>query len=69
VYRLGALARHLLAGERPTADSDSEADSGGHALPRELRSVLDRALAVDPDERYDSALAFDDEFRWAALDR
>jgi outer membrane protein assembly factor BamB len=69
VYRLGALARHLLAGELPTADSDSEAESSGHALPSELRSVLDRALAADQEEGYDSALAFDDEFRWAALDR
>jgi len=69
VYRLGALARHLLAGDLPTAESDSEADSSNRALPSELRSVLDRALAGDPEERYDSALAFDDEFRWAALDR
>ncbi|WP_168216005.1 outer membrane protein assembly factor BamB family protein [Halorussus marinus] len=52
VYQLGALADRLLADDR-----------GG-----ELAGVASRALAADPAERYDSALAFADALRWAALE-
>ncbi|WP_276299243.1 PQQ-binding-like beta-propeller repeat protein [Halorussus lipolyticus] len=67
VYRVGALAHHLLTGE-VSGPGSGEADSTTD-LPRDLEAVLSRALADDPADRYDSALAFDDEFRWAALDR
>jgi outer membrane protein assembly factor BamB len=69
VYRLGALARHLLIGEVLDSDPGSEANPTTSSLSSELNAVLNRALAADPEDRYDSALAFDDEFRWAALDR
>ncbi|WP_135824768.1 outer membrane protein assembly factor BamB family protein [Halorussus ruber] len=84
VYRVGALAAHLLTGEVPGPSSEAEVESGPKSelgsssesgspatagLPDELAAVLTRALADDPEARHDSALAFDDEFRWAALDR
>ncbi|WP_137284358.1 outer membrane protein assembly factor BamB family protein [Halorussus salinisoli] len=68
VYRVGALAYHLLAGAVPSPDP-TPASSRNRVLSEELDDVLTRALAADPGDRYDSALAFDDEFRWAALDR
>lgn len=49
--RLAEMARDLLADEREVA---------------ELSDVLSRALADDPDDRYDSALKFADALRWAA---
>ncbi|EFW93624.1 cell surface protein/ lipoprotein [Haladaptatus paucihalophilus DX253] len=53
VRRLGGLVRSLLS------DEPSEP----------LRDVLERAAASDPDERYESALAFADMLRWAARNR
>lgn len=67
VYRAGALAHHLLTGAVPRAESGLARDAPG--LPDELADVLERALAADPADRYESALAFDDAFRWGALDR
>jgi serine/threonine-protein kinase len=84
VYRAGALAHHLLTGAVPspspeseidsdsTSEPDASSESGRPATagrPDELDAVLNRALAADPEARHDSTLAFDDEFRWAALDR
>ncbi|NEU55424.1 hypothetical protein [Halorussus sp. MSC15.2] len=68
VYRVGALAYHLLTGAIP-GPNPATASSANPALPAELDPVLDRALVADPADRYETALAFDDEFRWAALDR
>ncbi|WP_132058186.1 outer membrane protein assembly factor BamB family protein [Halorussus amylolyticus] len=68
VYRLGALAHHLLAGALPSAGS-APASVDSSRLDSTVATVLARALAPDPADRYDSALAFDDRFRWAALDR
>ncbi|WP_435176977.1 PQQ-binding-like beta-propeller repeat protein [Halorussus sp. AFM4] len=68
VYRVGALAYHLLAGAVP--EPDPEPASGRNPrLSADLDDVLARALAADPADRHESALAFDDAFRWAALDR
>ncbi|WP_276279875.1 PQQ-binding-like beta-propeller repeat protein [Halorussus caseinilyticus] len=67
-YRVGASAYHLLTGAIPGPDPEP-ASSRNAALPAEVDDVLARALAADPTDRYDSVLAFDDEFRWAAIDR
>ncbi|WP_135853494.1 outer membrane protein assembly factor BamB family protein [Halorussus salinus] len=71
VYRVGALASDLLGGGPPTrtAGEPPLGSTATDSLSGRLGAVLDRALAADPADRYESALAFDDAFRWAALDR
>ncbi|NHN60376.1 MULTISPECIES: PQQ-binding-like beta-propeller repeat protein [Halorussus] len=68
VYRVGALAYHLLAGAVPDPDPEP-ASALNPGLSADLDGVLARALANDPVDRHESALAFDDAFRWAAFDR
>lgn len=68
VYRVASLAHHLLCGEIPDALADG-CSSASADCSDELADVLARALAADPEGRYDSLLEFDDAFRWAALDR
>ncbi|MFC4552452.1 hypothetical protein, partial [Halorussus sp. GCM10023401] len=53
-------------GVSPTGDAVKDPKAG---LPDELVAVLSRALASDPDDRYDSALKFADAVRWATSDR
>ncbi len=64
VFAMGGILKYLLAGEGPYHGRDSAvaaaragdvaylADSGGGPLRRALRRIANRALAVDPDERY-----------------
>ncbi|MFC4550379.1 MULTISPECIES: PQQ-binding-like beta-propeller repeat protein [Halorussus] len=68
IYRVGALAYHLLTGAVPRADPRPPSERNP-ALSTATDDVLTTALAADPADRHGSALAFDDRFRWAALDR
>jgi D-alanyl-D-alanine dipeptidase len=51
VYSLGAVLHHLLAGVPPTR-------AMGGVVPDSIRSVLDRALAPSPAERYQTVADF-----------
>ncbi|WP_158058702.1 outer membrane protein assembly factor BamB family protein [Halorussus halophilus] len=68
VYRLAALGYHLLTGVVPTAEPTLPS-ALNPALPSEVDDVLMTGLAADPEDRHESALKFDDLFRWAALER
>ncbi|WP_458210069.1 outer membrane protein assembly factor BamB family protein [Haladaptatus sp. NG-SE-30] len=62
VYRLGAIAATVIAGdesdETPTTEIDVDRSP-------ELAAVLSKAMADDPDDRYQSVVKFDDMLRWA----
>jgi serine/threonine-protein kinase len=69
VWALGVLAHEVLAGRRPARADGATAESAGlesptvtRALPRELRAVLARALAIEPERRYPSAEALAEDF-------
>lgn len=57
VYSLGALLYLLLAGEAPGASDPGEAIRRRSDVPRPLRSICARALALGPDDRYRSVSA------------
>ena len=74
VFQLGVLTYEALTGTRPFAGESATATMravlGGEvtpattrdrALPDAVDRVLDRALATDPDDRYDGPLAFRSE--------
>jgi outer membrane protein assembly factor BamB len=58
VYRLGATAAAVL---------DVNVVDGDLASATDLEQVLATATATDPDDRYESVVAFDDMLRWATL--
>lgn len=57
VYSLGAVLYLLLAGEAPGACDPGEAIRRRSDVPRPLRSICARALALRPDDRYGSVSA------------
>lgn len=78
VYSLGVLLQQLLSGRAPFDEGDETertrrrvlagdrpepAGRDGRRLPRDLRAVIDRAMRVDPDERYDSVRSLVDDIR------
>ena len=77
-YGLGVVAWELLTGRRPFESESPTAEAAAHVnasipaisehgVPPELDPVFDRALAKDPNARYDSAADFVAALR-AALD-
>lgn len=68
VYRLAAFGYHLLTGVVP-APEPQKPSSLNPALSEKVDEVLLTGLATDPEDRYESALKFDDLFRWATLER
>lgn len=64
VYRLGATAAAVL--DVNVVDGGSSVD-GDLASATDLEQVLATATATDPDDRYESVVAFDDMLRWATL--
>lgn len=71
VYGLGALLYFLLSGQAPFPDGTPRVATAQPAalhgvrpsLPPALVAVCDRAMAVDPADRYPSALALGDDVR------
>ncbi|HEV2902071.1 MAG TPA: serine/threonine-protein kinase [Gaiellaceae bacterium] len=69
-YALGVVAYELLTGERPFASDSATAEAAAHVhapipypsqhgdVPPELDPVLRRALAKDPDQRFESSADF-----------
>ncbi len=69
-YALGVVAYELLTGKRPFASDSATAEAAAHVhapipypsqhgdVPPELDPVLRRALAKDPDERFESSADF-----------
>lgn len=56
VYSLGALLRFLLTGEQakgPNAEIRA-ANPGAESIPKALKAICRKAMAVDPVDRYDS---------------
>ncbi|WP_435155502.1 PQQ-binding-like beta-propeller repeat protein [Haladaptatus sp. DFWS20] len=64
VYRLGAIARFLVT---DSVSSDGGSDETTRMISDELGAVLSKAMADDPDDRYESVVKFDDMLRWAAF--
>lgn len=55
IYQLGALLFDLLSGETPEPDQDIQADARFAALPDDVQVILTQALAVAPEERFQTA--------------
>ena len=68
VYRLAALGYHVLTGEVPGVEPEAPS-ALNPALSGEVDDVLTTGLAADPAARHESALQFDDVFRWSTLER
>ncbi len=54
--RWSVAKRDLIAGAQPISDSPKWL-----AIPSDLRSIILKAIAIAPDERYETAAAFDDD--------
>lgn len=61
VWALGALLGWLLTGRVPDPDRRILLERHCHPRWRDLQAILDRACADDPDQRYESAAALNDE--------
>jgi hypothetical protein len=74
VYRLGAVAHHAVTGDPPIDDSrplPAAVRTGmtippsdrAPSLPEDIDDVLGTALAIDPDDRFDSVFEFQQAIR------
>jgi WD40 repeat protein len=72
VYALGAILYHLLAGKPPFRGSDPQIlldgppppiDAVAPHAPRDLVSIVEKAMARDPEARYPSARELADELK------
>jgi serine/threonine protein kinase len=62
IYSLGIVLCEMATGKRPIQGQLPE------TIPRRLRHVVDRCLASDPEERWQSALDIKAELQWLASD-
>ena len=77
VYSLGVILHEITTGQRPYAlegltiddalrvihNSPRRSAGGANGLGRELNAIIERAMAPDPDDRYESALALGADIR------
>jgi outer membrane protein assembly factor BamB len=57
VYRVGAVAYEILTGEQPTTDGNlSPPSTVNPDLPAEIDSIIMKAMAETPEERYETVL-------------
>lgn len=63
IWSLGALLYWLIVGEPPARDDGSPREDELKACPRpwELRAILRKAMAEDPEQRYDSVQSLVDD--------
>ena len=55
IYSLGATLYHVLSGIRPAEDARDVAPLGTEICSSEVSAILQKAMAPDPEERYQSA--------------
>ena len=55
IYSLGATLYHLLSGQRPPQDASEVEPLGENICSAEISDILCKAMALDPDMRYQSA--------------
>jgi eukaryotic-like serine/threonine-protein kinase len=61
IYSLGAILFMLLTNEQPREDDAASAVLSRRDVPRPVRAVCARALAIDPAARYDTVKALSDD--------
>jgi serine/threonine-protein kinase len=55
IFQLGAMLYELLLGDLPAPDPDFTDESEPAALPDDVQAILAKALAAEPDERFQTA--------------
>jgi len=63
ILAFGVVMFEMLTGRLPPASGDLKPSSKNRSLPIELDEIVSRALAPDPDRRYDSAATIAAELR------
>jgi eukaryotic-like serine/threonine-protein kinase len=61
IYALGLVLAEMATGTRPKAGERTQVDS----LPEKLAHVIDRCVALDPEDRWQSARDLKSELEWA----
>lgn len=62
IYCLGATLYHLLTGEPPAEDAKDVVPIRSQSVSRAVASIIQKAMAPDPDERYQTAREMLDAF-------
>lgn len=63
IYSLGATLYHLLSGRRPAPDAHEVQPLGAKDCSQEVAKIIGKAMALTPDQRYQSAAEMLDAFR------
>ena len=63
IYSLGATLYHLLSGQRPPRDALEVRPLGESVCSLQVSKIIEKAMAADPDKRYQSASEMLNAFR------